>query len=345
MGPGVPAGRIGPGDAAGPGDGAAGPGRRGPPVRVGQVPGVEPLGEAGLLGIAVSPGSPRPQRVRLLHRGRRQPGHADDPGRRRAAPGAGDRRRHPQGRPPRRRRASPSAPTASSTSRPATRATAPRRRTCPSLGGKILRVTHGRPARARQPVPRLAGLEPRPPQRAGLRLGLGRAHVRQRVRPEHLGRAQPHRARARTTAGRRSRDGPAGPASPTRCGSGPPTTPHPAGSPWAATATSTWRRCAGRALWQVPVAGGRAGTPRAPRRHLRSAARRRRRRPDGRLWVITNNTGRGRPAADDDRHLLRLGRLGGLTGSRPDGPMADLRTAAAVPVQTPGAGQAPAAPG
>ena len=52
----------------------------------------------------------------------------------------------------------------------------------------------GRRAGAGQPVRRLAGLEPRSPQRAGPRLGRARPAVGRRVRPEHLGRAEPHRA-------------------------------------------------------------------------------------------------------------------------------------------------------
>ncbi len=74
-----------------------------------------------------------------------------------------------------------------------------------SLGGKILRMTAGRQAGAGQPVPQLAGLVARPPQRAGHRVGPGRPALRHRVRPELLGRDQPDPARARTTAGRRSR--------------------------------------------------------------------------------------------------------------------------------------------
>ena len=60
----------------------------GPPVRVGQVPGVAPPGEAGLLGIAVSPRFATDRSVfvyftaaddnRVI---------ADDPGRRQARPG------------------------------------------------------------------------------------------------------------------------------------------------------------------------------------------------------------------------------------------------------------------
>ena len=60
----------------------------------------------------------------------------------------------------------------------------------------------------------------------------------------------------------------------------------------------------GRALWQVPVAGGRAGNPRklldGAYGRLRTVAT----GPDGRLWVITSNTFRGRPAADDDRVII-----------------------------------------
>jgi glucose/arabinose dehydrogenase len=60
----------------------------------------------------------------------------------------------------------------------------------------------------------------------------------------------------------------------------------------------------GRCLWEVPVPGGTAGTPRkllaGTYGRLRTVAT----GPDGRLWVITSNTFRGRPTADDDRVVI-----------------------------------------
>lgn len=60
----------------------------------------------------------------------------------------------------------------------------------------------------------------------------------------------------------------------------------------------------GSRVWQVPIRGGVAGTPKAwftgDYGRLRSVLA----RPDGRLWVTTSNRdGRGEPAADDDRIL------------------------------------------
>jgi glucose/arabinose dehydrogenase len=59
----------------------------------------------------------------------------------------------------------------------------------------------------------------------------------------------------------------------------------------------------GESLWRVPVPGGRAGTPERLLHgrygRLRDAVL----APDGRLWVLTNNTARGTPAADDDKLL------------------------------------------
>lgn len=62
----------------------------------------------------------------------------------------------------------------------------------------------------------------------------------------------------------------------------------------------------GRRLWQVPLMGGRAGTPVAAFTgdygRLRTVAA----APDGTLWVTTSNRdGRGNPTADDDR-ILRV---------------------------------------
>lgn len=57
----------------------------------------------------------------------------------------------------------------------------------------------------------------------------------------------------------------------------------------------------GESLWRVPLRGGVAGEP---RRLLHGAYGRLRDvvpAPDGRLWVVTNNTARGNPSADDDQ--------------------------------------------
>ena len=59
----------------------------------------------------------------------------------------------------------------------------------------------------------------------------------------------------------------------------------------------------GESLWRVPVSGGRAGEPQRLLQgrygRLRDAVL----APDGRLWVLTNNTARGTPVADDDKLL------------------------------------------
>jgi glucose/arabinose dehydrogenase len=60
----------------------------------------------------------------------------------------------------------------------------------------------------------------------------------------------------------------------------------------------------GRALWQVPVRDGRAGTPRKLLAGTYGRLRTVVTGPDGRLWVVTSNTFRGRPAADDDRVVI-----------------------------------------
>jgi glucose/arabinose dehydrogenase len=60
----------------------------------------------------------------------------------------------------------------------------------------------------------------------------------------------------------------------------------------------------GEALWRVPLEGGVAGEPHrllheeyGRLRHVAVA-------PDGRLWLLTNNTARGRPRAGDDRVVV-----------------------------------------
>jgi glucose/arabinose dehydrogenase len=57
----------------------------------------------------------------------------------------------------------------------------------------------------------------------------------------------------------------------------------------------------GQSLWRIPVSGGRAGTPQrlldGTYGRLRDAVL----APDGRLWVLTDNTFRGTPGPTDDR--------------------------------------------
>jgi glucose/arabinose dehydrogenase len=60
----------------------------------------------------------------------------------------------------------------------------------------------------------------------------------------------------------------------------------------------------GQRLWQVPVRGGRAGTPRAWFSGDYGRLRTVQVTPAGKLWLTTSNTdGRGRPGAEDDRIL------------------------------------------
>jgi glucose/arabinose dehydrogenase len=60
----------------------------------------------------------------------------------------------------------------------------------------------------------------------------------------------------------------------------------------------------GRALWQVPVANGSAGTPRRLLAGRYGRLRTVVTGPDGRLWIVTSNTFRGQPAPDDDRVII-----------------------------------------
>ena len=143
-------------------------------------------------------------------------------------------------------------------------------------------MTPGRRSRRRQPVRRLARLQPRPPQRAGPGLGRAGPAVRHRVRPEHLGRGQPHRGRAATTAGRPSRARAATRASATRSSSW----THRRGLTerrgHRTAATSFAAALRGPRLWPVPLtadrrrghAGGPAAGPVRPAAHGRRGARR-----------------------------------------------------------------------
>jgi len=68
----------------------------------------------------------------------------------------------------------------------------------------------------------------------------------------------------------------------------------------------------GQSLWRIPLDGSTAGEPErlleGEYGRLRSVVN----GPDESLWVLTNNTSRGEPAEGDDR-LLRLNNLGELT--------------------------------
>lgn len=67
------------------------------------------------------------------------------------------------------------------------------------------------------------------------------------------------------------------------------------GSLWAAA-------LGGRRLWQVPLAGGKVGRPVAHHKDQYGRLRAAVKAPDGTLWITTSNKdGRGDPAKDDDR--------------------------------------------
>ena len=149
----------------------AGPARAAGRARSATVPGVVAGGEGGLLGLAVSPDlRARPAGLRLLHRRDRQPDRPV-PARRRpqpevARPGIPKAGIHNGGR----IAFGPDGMLYAGTG-DAGRAAAAQDRA--SLDGKILRMTPDGQRPAGQPVPGLAGVQHRPPQRAGP--GLGRA--------------------------------------------------------------------------------------------------------------------------------------------------------------------------
>ena len=112
-----------------------------------------------------------------------------------------------------------------------------------SLGGKILRITPEGKARTGQPAEGLAGVDDGAPQRAGPRVRRRGPAVGDRVRREHLGRAEPHRQGPQLRVAARGGQGRRPGSTATRSCSGAPPTPHPPGSP-TSTARCGRARCA-----------------------------------------------------------------------------------------------------
>ncbi|CAM5496531.1 PQQ-dependent sugar dehydrogenase [Streptomyces tanashiensis] len=174
-----------------------------------------------------------------------------------------------------------------------------------SLGGKILRMTpEGGPAPG-QSLPRLGGLFVRAPQCAGPRLGPGGPAVGGRVRAEHLGRAEPGGAGAELRlaggrgAGRKIRvRGPGGPVA--DLGGLPSGIAYARGAIWMAGLR-------GERLWRVPLSGAeRSGDPEAfltgEYGRLRTVVA----AGGDRLWLVTSETDtRECPGPGHDR-ILRL---------------------------------------
>ena len=177
-------------------------------------------------------------------------------------------------------------------------------RTPTSLGGKILRITPDGRAGAGQPRPGLAGVDAGAPQRAGPGVRRRGPALGHRVRPEHLGRAQPHRAEPQLRLAvrrgpRRRRRGSA-----TRSSPGAPTTPRRRG--WPSLDGSLWAGALnGERLWEVPVTADGARASRGAGSSATTAgcgpsSGRARRQPLG----DDLEPGRPRrPAAEDDRIL------------------------------------------
>ena len=167
--------------------------RRGSVRQVGVIEEAQPNGEAGLLGVAVSPTTRRTSAVLLRHHRRRQPGRCArtfDGGR--LGPlersSTASRKAHPRRRPA---GFGPDGYLYASTGETGEPDLAQDRG---SLGGKILRITTGRRARRPATRRRLPGLVVRAPQRPGAGLRRRRPAVGLGVRAGHVRRAQPDRA-------------------------------------------------------------------------------------------------------------------------------------------------------
>ena len=268
----------------------------------GTVPGVVPAGEGGLLGIALSPAFATDHLLyAYFTAASRQPDRADD-----ATSTVGSRRRRsssagipkgvdPQRRPDRLRPGRHALRRHRRGRRPSTR-----RRTGKSWAARSCGSPPTGGSRAGQPLPGLARLDLRPPQRPGPGLGLAGPDVRQRVRPGHLGRAQPdRRGRQLRLAGRRGHRARAGFTDPLRQW---PTEPGVAERDRDRRRRRLHGRAARRAAVANPVDGQRhrdaarrsSSAPTAGCERWRAA-------PDGGLWLLTDNTVRGTPRPGDDQ--------------------------------------------
>ena len=101
----------------------------------------------------------------------------------------------------------------------------------------------------------------------------------------------------------------------------------------------------GQRLWSVPLDGaGGAGTPVALLQGRYGRLRTVERAPDGSLWITTSNRdGRGTPAADDDR-VIRFPAAGGPTTSPTSPPATSPTSAPATPPTTGPTGSPSASP-
>ena len=248
-----------------------------------------------------------------------------------SAPPTADPRRHPARRDPRRRPAGVRARRLPL--RLHRRDRRPRARPGPRLPRRQDPADHARRrARARQPVPGLAGLVVRPPQRAGAGLRRRATSCGPRSSARTPSTSSTGSSRATTTAGRSSRAAAARPrATPTRRSSGRTDDASPSGLAYARRRTSGWPSLRGERLWRIDV--DRTRRPASPTDYFVGEYGRMRTvvvAPDG--TAVGDHQQPGRPrrprGTDDDRILLvdptaradvPTGALGtvGPTGGRP----------------------------